>query len=189
MSARRTNGVSPKDTLGAEPLLGASRLRLLRVLLLHPGPPLHMRALGRLARAALGLLQRELKTFEEMGLVVRSEQARTVVFELNRAHPLLPSLRQIVLESAGGLGVWIAGQLAGLDPAALVYRVRDEALARPLVLLIVSEVAYERWQERTLPLELVLGRMILLRVLRPSQLPEPPDLSKWQPLPVRPMDR
>jgi hypothetical protein len=184
MSRARNKPVSRQDTNAAELLLGASRLRLLSALLLYAGPPLHMRALGRSARVALGLLQRELRILEEIGLVVRSEQGRTVVFGLQRSHPLLPMLRDTVLESAGGLAVYLARQLATIDPAALVYLER-KPLGPSLVLQIVSEVAYERWHERTLPLEPVLGRMILLRVLRPGQVSDPIDHSRWQDLPVR----
>lgn len=187
MSQSQRKRVLNEDTVAGAMLLGESRLRLLSALLLHPGPPLHMRALGRLARVALGLLQRELKTFEEIGLVLRIEQGRTVLFSVQRTHPLLPALREMVLDASGGLSVWLARQLASLDPASLVYLEKSPPAGQPLVLQVVSEVAYERWHERTLPLEPVLGRIILLRVLRPGQLTEPPDLSKWQALPIRPL--
>lgn len=183
MSAKRNSIVSQQDTRAAGLLLGASRLRLLSVLLLHPGPPLHMRALGRLAKVALGLLQRELKTFEEIGLITRVEQGRTVVFEVKRSHPLVPALREIVLDAGGGLNALLSRQLAGLDVAASVYRHRD-LVAELYVLLIVSELAYERWLERTLPLEIVLGRPLLLRVLRPGQAPAEVDLIQWQRLSI-----
>lgn len=183
MSAKRNSDVSSRDTKSAALLLGASRLRLLGVLLLHPGPPLHMRALGRLAKVALGLLQRELKTFEEIGLITRLEQGRTVVFDVKRSHPLVPTLREIVLEAAGGLGALLSKHLGGLDVAAIVYLHR-EATARAHVLLIVSELAYERWLERTLPLEAVLGRPLLLRVLRPGQVLGEVDLLQWRRLAV-----
>lgn len=183
MSAKRDRGVSQKGTYAADLLLGASRLRLLSVLLLHPGPPLHMRALGRLARVALGLLQRELKTLEQIGLVLRIDQGRTVVFDVQRSHPLVPALREIVLDSAGGLSGLLARHLAGLDPSASVFLHR-EPVVEACVLLVVSELAYERWLERTLPLETVLGRPVLLRVLRPSQSEAEVDLLRWQRLAI-----
>lgn len=185
MPAKRDRTVPQQDTRAAELLLGASRLRLLSALLLHPGPPLHMRALGRLAKVALGLLQRELKTLEQIGIVVRSEQGRTVTFGVQRSHPLVPTLREMVLESVGGVNVWLAKHLANLDVAALVYLHRKRLADEAYVVQIISEVAYERWLERTLPLELVLGRPILLRVLRPGQVVETVDLSQWHALPVR----
>lgn len=182
MSRKRNEGVSQQDTAAAL-LLGASRLRLLQALLLRPGPPLHMRALGRIARVALGLLQRELKLFEEIGLVTREVQGKTVVFGVKRDHPLAALLRDLLLEAGGGLNVWLALQLADLDPAALVYRQRQPT--RDCVLLIVSGLPYERWHERTLTLEPVLGQLILLRVLRPEAVSEPIDLTNWAALPVR----
>lgn len=183
MSAKRDRTVPQQDTRAAGLLLGASRLRLLSVLLLHPGPPLHMRALGRLAKVALGLLQRELRTLEQIGLVLRIEQGRTVVFDVQRAHPLLSALREIVLDAAGGLPALLGRHLAGLDPAASVFLHRD-GVADAHVLLIVSELAYERWLERTLPLEAVVGRPLLLRVLRPAQSGAEPDLLRWRRLTV-----
>lgn len=182
MTRRRNEGVSQQDTAAAM-LLGASRLRLLEALLLRPGPPLHMRALGRIARVALGLLQRELKLLEEIGLIFREAQGKTVVFGAKRDHPLAPLLRDLLLEAGGGLNVWLARQLAGLDSAALVYRHRRTA--RECVLLIVSGLPYERWHERTLALEPVLGEMILLRVLRSEAVSKAIDLESWASLPVR----
>ncbi len=184
MSARRDKTVSKQDTreTAASLLLGASRIRLLSALLLNPAPPLHLRALGRLARVALGLLQRELRTFEEIGLIERIEQGRNVVFGVNRNHPLLPALRDIVIDTAGGLPALLSRQLAGIDVAASIYLHRS-APGDSVVLLIISEVAYDRWVEKTLPLETVLARMILLRVLRPGAHHADIDLMQWQRLP------
>ena len=71
------------------------------------------------------VLQRELKLFEEIGLVTREVQGKTVVFGVKRDHPLAALLRDLLLEAGGGLNVWLALQLADLDPAALVYRQRQ----------------------------------------------------------------
>lgn len=181
MVRKRNASVSQQDTAAAM-LLGASRVRLLEALLLRPGPPLHMRALGRIGKVALGLLQRELKTFEQIGLVSRQEQGKTVVFAVKRDHPLVPLLRDLLLENAGGLNLWLARQLASIDPAALVYRCKASG---ECTLLVVSALPYERWHGQTLTLEPVIGRMILLRLLRPEAVSEPIDLTAWTALPMR----
>lgn len=179
MAKQASGSVLKKDTAAGDVLLGASRMRLLRVLLLHAGPPLHLRALGRLAKVALGLLQRELKTLEQLGLVARMDQGRVVVFAVNRTHPMVPALREIALQASGGVRVLLREQLEPIDPAAERSLSKRPLYGDAIVVLIVSEVPYERWIERTLPLELVLGRPILLRVLRPTQVQVSIDAADW----------
>lgn len=74
-----------------------SRLRVLEVLLFHPGQhPLYLRELARASGVALQAAQRELSMLADIGLVRRMPRGREVYFHVEEMHPLVTPLRRLL---------------------------------------------------------------------------------------------
>jgi DNA-binding HxlR family transcriptional regulator len=162
MSKRPSPTVSPSSTSrqAVEQLLGASRARLLGGLLLS-GEPMHLRGIARAGGVALGILQRELKLLEQMGLIRRTEVGPRVLFEVNPQSPLLPPLRQLLIESFGGLQAFVTKRLreAGLSRSAM--RLRTHAIE----LRLQTETPYLTVRAAIESLERATGATIHFRLV------------------------
>jgi predicted nucleotidyltransferase len=89
----------------AERLFGRTRQAVLGLLYGHPEGEFYQQEVARSAGVSLSAVQRELENLTELGLVTRREDGRRVYYRANRASPLFPEVRGIVLKTVGLVGV------------------------------------------------------------------------------------
>ena len=91
----------PDDREPGNVLFGRTRRRILACLFGHPDEAFYLRQIARETGAALGAVQRELKTLTGCGLLHRTVQGRQVYFQANRESPIFPELHGLILKTAG----------------------------------------------------------------------------------------
>lgn len=75
--------------------------RVLAVLFGNPGRSFYANEVIRLARSGTGAVQRELTRLEAAGLVTSSRIGNQKHYQANRASPIFPELRALVLKTSG----------------------------------------------------------------------------------------
>lgn len=76
------------------------RAQVLRLLFADAAAELHLRELTRRSGLALGTIQTELAKLSAAQLVVAERDGNRLYYRANAAHPLFPTLRQLVLLNA-----------------------------------------------------------------------------------------
>ena len=66
-----------------------------------PDTALYMREIERRTGFAIGTVQTELKKLQRLDIISRVEDGNRVYYRANTAHPLYPSIRDLVLKSSG----------------------------------------------------------------------------------------
>lgn len=76
------------------------RAQVLRLLFADASAELHLRELTRRSGLALGTIQTELAKLTAAQLVVSERDGNRRYYRANAAHPLFPTLRQLVLQTS-----------------------------------------------------------------------------------------
>lgn len=77
------------------------RRRVLAALLIDPDRDLHLSEIVRRTSLAASTVQREVVALSEAGILLRRVEGRQVYYRANRACPIFPELRGIVLKTVG----------------------------------------------------------------------------------------
>lgn len=85
----------------AETLMPAARRRVLGVLFTNPTVELHLREIVRRVGLAPATVQREVLGLSAAGILERHARGRQVYYRANRACPVFPELRGLVLKTVG----------------------------------------------------------------------------------------
>jgi IclR helix-turn-helix domain len=163
-------GMSNKPISPAVLLMGDSRARLLGFLIAQPGVTMHLREIARRSGVPVGVVQRELSTYESLGLVRRAQAGRLVQFTVTGQSPLLAPLSEIIVQS-GGIPAAIRSALSGLAGdiafAALFGTILSDpdGARRDVDLIVVGTVAYDDVLARVDPLATQWKREFNLRVM------------------------
>jgi uncharacterized protein len=160
-------------TLGSV-LFGKTRAAVLTVLYGHPEEEFYLRQLARVAGGALGAVQRELQQLAEVGLLTRRQRGRQVFFQANRACPVYPEVKGLLLKTAG-----VADRLKrALGPLREAIRVAfiygslvngEPGPESDVDVLIVGEVGFGEVVSALRTAQEQLGRDINPSVYRPGE--------------------
>lgn len=106
-----------------EGLLGSkSRARLLAVFLTHPTEEFYAQRLTTVTRLAETSIRYELRSLEQLGLLMSRREGREKRYRINDRHPLYPELKQMIYKTAG-LGEALREAIGGVTgvKAAFIY--------------------------------------------------------------------
>ena len=146
-------------------LFGATRQRVLAVLLLRPDASFHLRELARLTGSHAGTLGRELDKLTESGLVLRAEQGNQVHYRANRGSLLFDDLAAMFRKTHGAVPA-LQEALAPLDDRIRVAWVfgsvaqGTEGEGSDIDLLVLGEVGFAELVRAVNPLQESLRREI-----------------------------
>ena len=146
-------------------LFGATRQRVLAVLLLRPDASFHLRELARLTGSHAGTLGRELDKLTESGLVLRAEQGNQVHYRANRGSLLFDDLAAMFRKTHGAVPA-LQEALAPLDDRIRVAWVfgsvaqGTEGEGSDIDLLVLGEVGFADLVRAVNPLQESLRREI-----------------------------
>lgn len=146
-------------------LLGRTRAAVLGALLLHPERAVHVRELARMTQASPGSLHRELRLLADLGLVLRHEQGRQVLYQANKVHPVFAELAA-VLRKTGGVADVLRQAIAPLGDAvtlAFVYGSMAAGTAGPVSdvdVMLLGRVSFADAVRALAPTSQVLGREV-----------------------------
>lgn len=160
-------------------LLGATRSRVLGALLLQPERALHVRALGRMAQASPGSLHRDLRALTELGLLVRQEVGRQVMYQANVQSPVFDELAGL-LRKTTGLADVLRSALEPLGESvalAFVYGSMASGTARPGSDVDVMVLGSAGFADVTLALSGVAQQ--LGREVNPTPMPPQEFARRW----------
>jgi predicted nucleotidyltransferase len=85
----------------SETILGKTRASVLSALFLQPGPSMYTREIIRATGGSPGAVQRELKTLEDLGLLIREERGNQVHYRANPQHPIYEDLYGLLVKTTG----------------------------------------------------------------------------------------
>ena len=106
------------------------RAQVLRLLFADASAELHLRELTRCSGLALGTIQTELAKLSAAQLVVSERDGNRLYYRANAAHPLFPTLRQLVRQTtAPGIKDRIAALASSATPTSDVHS--PSSLLRP----------------------------------------------------------
>jgi len=94
-------GTSKNESSLASALFGKVKLAILALLFVNSDRSFFVREIVRAVDGGQGAVQRELTRLLEVGLVERRIDGRQVYYMANKANPLFPDLRSIVIKTVG----------------------------------------------------------------------------------------
>lgn len=148
------------------------RAEIVRLLFGLSAEQLHLREIQRKAGLAMGTIQRDIAQLVKMGLIVRRTDGNRVYFTANRAHPLTPDLRRLVLKTCGladALRQALGSQ--GIRCAFVFGSVAagSEHAESDVDLMIIGEVGLREISRRLSGVSDLVGREINPHVLSPGE--------------------
>lgn len=154
----------------ARVLFGNYHRALLGLLLMRPDQSFHLREIERLTGVPSGPAHRELRKFEQAGLLTAEKVGNQVRYRANRANPIFTELQGIVRKTVG-----LADVLReALEPLSRDIRFAfvfgsvargDEGAASDVDLMVVGDVQFDQVVGAIYPLHEKLGREINPMVL------------------------
>lgn len=90
----------PADRLAAA-LFGKGKRAILALLFAHPDRRFYLREIARAAAITPSVLQRDLASLSEAGILERTLEGRQVYYRANEACPIFPELRGLVTKTFG----------------------------------------------------------------------------------------
>lgn len=91
---------SPADRL-ATALFGKGKRAILALLFAHPDRRFYLREIARAAGITPSVLQRDLASLTEAGILERADEGRQVYYRANEACPIFPELKGLVTKTFG----------------------------------------------------------------------------------------
>ena len=163
----------------AHHLLGQTRSRVLSALLLHPDRALHVRALARVAQTSPGSLHRDLRTLADLGLLIRQDVGRQVMYRANEQSPVFAELASLLRKTAGLADV-LREALAPLGERvhlAFVYGSMADGTERPGSDVDVMVLGDAGFADVTLALAGTVE--VLGREVNPTPMPPADFAHRW----------
>jgi len=158
-------GISPKSNLSVA-LFGKTRGALLKLFYGHPDESYYFQQIRRETGASgVGMIQRELETLVNVGLITKHRNGNKVYYRANQAHPTYPEMRALVGKT---IGIFHILSLA-LEPVADRLRVafvygsvarQQEKAESDVDLIIVGDVGLPEILEHFNSAETELSRPI-----------------------------
>ncbi len=132
---------------GAAALFGKVRSGVLALLFSHTDQTFYLREIARAVGTGHGAVQRELAQLLEAGLITRFRRGREVFYQANRASPIFPELRGLIVKTVGMADVLreALAPLAERVRVAFIYGsfAKGEEIAESDVdVMIVGEVGF-----------------------------------------------
>ena len=93
----------------------AYRRRILALLLLNPGRPLHVREIARITGTTAGTLNRELSRLQAAGLLTRERIGNQLRYAADASHPIFPELSGLLRKTVGMADVLVDALLGLAD--------------------------------------------------------------------------
>jgi predicted nucleotidyltransferase len=154
-------------------LLGKVRGAVLALLLLHPDEAYYLRQVVRETGLGHGAVQRELGLLSRLGLVTRNRRGREVFYQANRASPVFPDLRGLIIKTAGLADV-LRDALAGVEGITVAFVFGSMAQgtfdARSDVdLLIIGDVSFDAVSSALRNAEARLAREVTPTLYTPDE--------------------
>ena len=161
-------------------LLGQTRSAVLAALLMHPERAVHVRELARMTGASAGSLHRELRTLADLGLLLRREQGRQVLYQANAAHPVFGELAALLRKTSGEADVLRTAIEPLGDAVALAFvygsvAAGTEAAASDVDVMLLGPVVFAQAVRALAPTSAVLGREV-----NPTAMPVADFARKWR---------
>ena len=82
-------------------LVSEVRVNILKLLLLNPRRPFHIRAIVRQVGAEINAVRRELDNLFEINLVTRRQSSNKIFYQINTEHPFYSDLLSLVCKEEG----------------------------------------------------------------------------------------
>ena len=95
-------GKKKKDM--AAVLFPGTKRKILALFFLNPDQEYYFSEVIRLTRTRQGVIQRELKTLAEAGILNAEKRGRQKFYSVNRKHPIFQDLRNIIFKTFGVIG-------------------------------------------------------------------------------------
>jgi len=103
---KKSTKVDKKSTKVLARLLGSkSRAQILTWFFSHPSERFYVRQLNSLLNIDLGLLSRELRKLETIGILRSKKSGREKIYDLNRDSPIFNELKGLVAKTEGVIGM------------------------------------------------------------------------------------
>lgn len=148
-----------------ETLFGKTRRAILSLLYGHADETFYLRQLVRVAGGGTGAVQRELKTLEKAGIIMRIEKGRQVYYQANPHCAVFVELKSLIMKT-GGMGDTLRMALLPLAEriqAAFIYGsiARGvEGKSSDVDICIVGDVLFADVVEAISPVQQLLNREI-----------------------------
>lgn len=161
----------------SDALFGKVRQRVLALLVGHADRSFYQQDVVRAIGTGLGAVQRELENLVEAGLVLRSRDGNRVYYQANRAAPVFPELRGLMLKTAG-LAEVLREALSPLKDrleSAFVFGSLAVGVERPdsdVDLMLIGDVSLREVVAALSKAQEALGREINPIVYSPQEVSE-----------------
>ena len=107
-------------SLLAEILSSKIRAEIFSMLFGIDAKPLHVREIERQSGLAIGTVQQELQKLLRLELIQKQKDGNRLYYQPNKAHPLYPEVRSMVLKTAGAVPM-LRAALAGQRDIKMVF--------------------------------------------------------------------
>ncbi len=168
-----------KATNMAAALFPGTKRKILELFFLNPDQEYYFSEVARLTGTRQGVVQRELRTLTEAGILNFERRGRQKFYSVNRNNPIFPDLRNIVFKTFGVIG----RMKNALEPlkkkikVAFVYGSfarSEEVASSDLDLFVVGRSGLDEIVSILSPVEKEIGRDI-----NPTLFSESEFKSKW----------
>lgn len=149
----------------AAALFPGTKQKLLALFFLNPGQQYYFSEVARLTKTRQGVVQRELSTLTEAGILDVEIRGRQKFYSVNQSNPIFSDLRNIVFKTFGAVGQIKEAlkPLAKKIQVALVYGSfarGEEVVGSDLDLLVIGRVRLQELIGSLSPVEHALSREI-----------------------------
>jgi predicted nucleotidyltransferase len=162
------------ETGVAGPLFGKVRSAVLGLLFSHTDESYYLREIVRKTGGGHGAVQRELAHLLKLGLVTRAARGREVFYQANRASPIFPELRGLIIKTVGVADVLreALAPLADRVQVAFIYgsfAKGEETAESDVDVMIVGEVGFAEIVSALHPAQDRIGREVNPSVFAPDE--------------------
>jgi DNA-binding transcriptional ArsR family regulator len=139
-------GTKTKDISAA--LFPGTKRKILALFFLNPDKEYYFSEVVRLTGTRQGVIQRELKSLTEAGILTSEKRGRQKFYAVNRKHPIFQDLRNIIFKSYGVIGK-IREALEPLEEKIIVAFVygsfarSEEVSSSDLDLFVIGEIGLD----------------------------------------------
>jgi predicted nucleotidyltransferase len=140
------------------------RVRLLTLLLTHPGEAFYIRQIVRLTGETYNNVRQELQNLAQLGLVLSERRANATFYQANVQHFLFPELKRIILKTEA-VGDRLREALIGLGDirVAFIYGSTAKGTESPssdIDLMVIGDVELSALDSTVDHIEQELGRAV-----------------------------
>lgn len=154
----------------------SARIRILRLLLLNEGQRYYQREIAELAGLPVRAVQRETARLTSVGLLHRIEDGNRVYLQANRACPIFPELKRILLKTVA-LELPLGEALAGDEQIQVVfiygsYAANQETAASDVDLFVIGSISGRQLSTALGPTQAEIQREINYHLVTPEEFRE-----------------